>query len=229
MVSEPPLVSMCHARYEPACSVDPRVRPVFAPLFIHHDCACAAALLFTLSRGPQSPLHTTPPTPSPPQPHSASRRRHPRHHISASLRLTRSDRAPQPDAPPPTTPPCLQPTRARDPANRPAFEVRLVQVVPIFDGNSGESVHSRSPRRGSIHPPPAFGSSPNLEALALEAIKSEVQDGDSAVDAGGNISSVSNSTKYCCILQPRLTGQYIKLSVNSLYGKNKLALIILFY
>ncbi|KAL8487932.1 hypothetical protein ACS0TY_024284 [Phlomoides rotata] len=95
--------------------------------------------------------------------------------------------------------------RARDPANRPAFEVRLVQVVPIFDGNSGESVHSRSPRRGSIHPPPAFGSSPNLEALALEAIKSEVQDGDSAVDAGGNISSVSNSTKYCCILQPRLT------------------------
>lgn len=40
----------------------------------------------------------------------------------------------------------------------------------------------------SIHPPPAFGSSPNLEALALEASKSEVQDGDSAVDGGANIS-----------------------------------------
>lgn len=34
----------------------------------------------------------------------------------------------------------------------------------------------------SIHPPPAFGSSPNLEALALQASKSEVQD-DSGVDA----------------------------------------------
>ncbi|KAL0422948.1 UNVERIFIED_CONTAM: Serine/threonine-protein kinase STY46 [Sesamum latifolium] len=37
---------------------------------------------------------------------------------------------------------------ARDPANRPAFEVRLVQVAPVPDGNSGDSVHSRSPRRG---------------------------------------------------------------------------------
>ncbi|KAK4405377.1 Serine/threonine-protein kinase STY46 [Sesamum angolense] len=71
---------------------------------------------------------------------------------------------------------------ARDPANRPAFEVRLVQVLPASDGNSGDSVHSRSPRRGSVHPPPAFGSSPNLEALALEVSKSEVQDGDSGVN-----------------------------------------------
>ncbi|KAL8513123.1 hypothetical protein ACS0TY_019343 [Phlomoides rotata] len=27
MVLEPPLVLMCQARYEPACSVDPRARP----------------------------------------------------------------------------------------------------------------------------------------------------------------------------------------------------------
>ncbi|KAB2041285.1 hypothetical protein ERO13_D02G119201v2 [Gossypium hirsutum] len=33
----------------------------------------------------------------------------------------------------------------------------------------------------SIHPPPAFGSSPNLEALALEANKSKDQDGDSSL------------------------------------------------
>ncbi|KAK4284889.1 hypothetical protein QN277_001661 [Acacia crassicarpa] len=70
---------------------------------------------------------------------------------------------------------------ARDPANRPAIEVRQVQIYPISDGNSSDSVHSDVPReeacqtspknsrRLSIHPPPAFGSSPNLEALALEA------------------------------------------------------------
>lgn len=39
----------------------------------------------------------------------------------------------------------------------------------------------------SIHPPPAFGSSPNLEALALEVSKSEVQDGDSAIEGGNKL------------------------------------------
>jgi hypothetical protein len=34
----------------------------------------------------------------------------------------------------------------------------------------------------SIHPPPAFGSSTNLEALALEASKSQGQDHDSTSD-----------------------------------------------
>ncbi|KAF5727309.1 putative Homeodomain-like superfamily protein [Tripterygium wilfordii] len=38
---------------------------------------------------------------------------------------------------------------------------------------------SRQPKsRLSVHPPPAFGSSPNLGALVLEANKSEEQDGD---------------------------------------------------
>jgi hypothetical protein len=36
----------------------------------------------------------------------------------------------------------------------------------------------------SIHPPPAFGSSTNLEALALEASKSQGQDHDSTSDNG---------------------------------------------
>lgn len=34
----------------------------------------------------------------------------------------------------------------------------------------------------SVHPPPAFGSSPNLEALALEACKSHAQENDSVAD-----------------------------------------------
>ncbi|KAG5547593.1 hypothetical protein RHGRI_013330 [Rhododendron griersonianum] len=67
---------------------------------------------------------------------------------------------------------------AHDPVNRPAFEIRLVQVPPITaDGNTDDSTRPSSLRNGgpqSIHPPPAFGSSSNLEALALE-------DGDSAV------------------------------------------------
>ncbi|KAK7280610.1 hypothetical protein RJT34_25675 [Clitoria ternatea] len=74
---------------------------------------------------------------------------------------------------------------AHDPAKRPSIEVRLVQVHPISDGNSADSFESEAPgvesgqsaskysSRLSIHPPPAFGSSPNLEALALEANDSE--------------------------------------------------------
>ncbi|KAJ7001542.1 hypothetical protein NC653_011833 [Populus alba x Populus x berolinensis] len=46
---------------------------------------------------------------------------------------------------------------AHDPANRPAIEIRLVQVT--------------------MHPTPAFGSSPILEAIALEANKFDDQDG----------------------------------------------------
>ncbi|XP_052192340.1 serine/threonine-protein kinase STY46-like isoform X6 [Diospyros lotus] len=73
---------------------------------------------------------------------------------------------------------------ARDPANRPVFEIRLVQVPPVSDGNTADSACSSFPTSEgprSLHPPPAFGSSPNLEALALEANKSQAQDRDSAV------------------------------------------------
>ncbi|XVF00828.1 hypothetical protein REPUB_Repub04eG0035700 [Reevesia pubescens] len=84
---------------------------------------------------------------------------------------------------------------AHDPANRPAMEVRLVQVQSISDGSLADSTLSdplceesaqssqKNSSRQSIHPPPAFGSSPNLEALALEANKSQDQDGDSFVHA----------------------------------------------
>ncbi|WRX15740.1 hypothetical protein QQP08_008227 [Theobroma cacao] len=89
---------------------------------------------------------------------------------------------------------------AHDPANRPAMEVRLVQVQSISDGSLDYSTLSNplceesaqsSPKhssRQSIHPPPAFGSSPNLEALALEANKSQDQDGDNSVHANSKFS-----------------------------------------
>ncbi|KAM1003253.1 hypothetical protein ACFX2C_003601 [Malus domestica] len=82
---------------------------------------------------------------------------------------------------------------AHDPAHRPAIEVRLVQVHSIADMNAADTMNtdpgkdagqsSNISNRQSIHPPPAFGSSPNLEAFALEANKSEDHDAEHAVHA----------------------------------------------
>ncbi|KAI5596645.1 hypothetical protein POPTR_002G015400v4 [Populus trichocarpa] len=65
---------------------------------------------------------------------------------------------------------------ARNPATRPAIEVRLVQVPSAYNGHSGDSVDSDPPRKlqlqyfdylekQSIHPPPAFGSLTDFELL----------------------------------------------------------------
>lgn len=72
---------------------------------------------------------------------------------------------------------------ASDPGNRPVFTVRLVQVSPVQDGKQDDpdgegDVHCTSNYFRHSHPPPAFGSSPNLEALALEASKQHMHDGD---------------------------------------------------
>ncbi|KAL1542858.1 Serine/threonine-protein kinase sty46 [Salvia divinorum] len=75
---------------------------------------------------------------------------------------------------------------ARDPLTRPAVDVRLVQVRPTCDGNSGNTVHSSFSKGGnglpldSIHPPPAFGASANFE-LAYEGNESDAQDENSSV------------------------------------------------
>ncbi|XP_057805916.1 serine/threonine-protein kinase STY46-like isoform X2 [Salvia miltiorrhiza] len=100
---------------------------------------------------------------------------------------------------------------ARDPANRPTFDVRLVQVVPASDGNLGDAAHSSSPRKDSIHPPPAFGSSPNLEALALQASKSEVQDGDIGADAVAKFRRPMHEITFSTIDRPKLLSQLTSL------------------
>ncbi|KAL1541186.1 Serine/threonine-protein kinase sty46 [Salvia divinorum] len=100
---------------------------------------------------------------------------------------------------------------ARDPANRPTFDVRLVQVVPASDGNLGDIEHSSSPRKESIHPPPAFGSSPNLEALALQACKSEVQDGDIGADAVAKFRRPMHEITFSTIDRPKLLSQLTSL------------------
>ncbi|KAK4378190.1 hypothetical protein RND71_000052 [Anisodus tanguticus] len=105
---------------------------------------------------------------------------------------------------------------AHDPANRPAFEVRLVQVAPVLDENSTDSVYSSSAKKDvsrSVHPPPAFGSSPNLEALACEIIKSEVQDEDEDEDAPpcANISRSMHEITFSTDDKPKLLSQLTSL------------------
>ncbi|KAJ4702200.1 putative Protein kinase [Melia azedarach] len=82
---------------------------------------------------------------------------------------------------------------ARGPAARPAIEVRLVRVHSASTGRYNDSVHSSSPRnvktqfscypyKKSIHPPPAFGSSLDVE-LGHEDNEVDVQDKDVTVHA----------------------------------------------
>ncbi|KAF6135637.1 hypothetical protein GIB67_028208 [Kingdonia uniflora] len=109
---------------------------------------------------------------------------------------------------------------AHDPASRPALEVRLVQVPSISDGNFVDSALSSSPReddaqspsdypsRQSIHPPPAFGSSPNLEGLALEASKT---DEDGSVNANSLFNQPMHEITFSTDDKPKLLSQLTSL------------------
>ncbi|KAL5713939.1 non-specific serine/threonine protein kinase [Ranunculus cassubicifolius] len=113
---------------------------------------------------------------------------------------------------------------AHHPDTRPAIEVRLVQVSPISDENLNDSFHSDSSNREeaqssfnnqtnkkSIHPPPAFGSSPNLEALALEANKSDAQDGDSTENTNRSFSQPLHEVTFSTEDKPKLLSQLTSL------------------
>nr|XP_043623977.1 serine/threonine-protein kinase STY46 [Erigeron canadensis] len=103
---------------------------------------------------------------------------------------------------------------AHDPANRPAFDVRLVQVSPTTDVSSDDLTYSSSPRHqtsNSIHPPPAFGSSPNLEALALEANESQVRNGDSAVNSYSTMRRPMHEITFSTEDKPKLLSQLTAL------------------
>ncbi|XP_069146625.1 serine/threonine-protein kinase STY46 isoform X2 [Solanum lycopersicum] len=102
---------------------------------------------------------------------------------------------------------------AHDPANRPAFDVRLVQVTQAPDGNSADPVPLNSATKEisrSVFPLPAFGSSPNLEALALEASKSEVQDEDVTVTCG-NLLRPMHEITFSTDDKPKLLSQLTSL------------------
>ncbi|XP_020517236.1 serine/threonine-protein kinase STY46 isoform X2 [Amborella trichopoda] len=112
---------------------------------------------------------------------------------------------------------------AQDPANRPAFHVRIVQVASSNDGRTsgalplnlpgnddGETASSHASKQ-SVHPPPAFGSSPNLEALAIESSKSQVKDGDSAVNANPSIARPMHEITFSTDDKPKLLSQLTAL------------------
>lgn len=108
---------------------------------------------------------------------------------------------------------------AHNPANRPAIEVRLVQVHPLSDGNSVYPIHPGSPTediaqsssRQSLHPPPAFGSSPNLEALALEANNSEDKDEERSVHANTQFARPMHEITLSTDDKPKLLSQLTSL------------------
>ncbi|KAE9618515.1 putative dual-specificity kinase TKL-Pl-4 family [Lupinus albus] len=112
---------------------------------------------------------------------------------------------------------------AHDPANRPAIEVRLVQVHPISDGNSADSVVSDVPgkesgqssskfsHRPGLHPPPAFGSSPNLEALALEANNSDDIEEEQSVNTSAQYSRPMHEITFSTDDKPKLLSQLTAL------------------
>ncbi|KAJ0964049.1 hypothetical protein J5N97_029171 [Dioscorea zingiberensis] len=77
---------------------------------------------------------------------------------------------------------------AHDPANRPAFDVRIVQVYVLIMSYIEVILlilmHKRKRMLNalqSLHHPLAFGSSVNLEALVLESNNHQAQDGDSPI------------------------------------------------
>ncbi|KAG5530124.1 hypothetical protein RHGRI_030484 [Rhododendron griersonianum] len=112
---------------------------------------------------------------------------------------------------------------AEDPACRLAFEVRLVQVHPTSCGTSVDSDRldslvnddaqsnvNHSSRLGN-HPPPTFGSSPNLEALAHHVNGSQVEDGDSVVHSASRFSRPMHEITFSTVDKPKLLSQLTSL------------------
>ncbi|XP_075654463.1 serine/threonine-protein kinase STY17-like isoform X2 [Castanea sativa] len=112
---------------------------------------------------------------------------------------------------------------AEDPANRPAFDVRQVQVHPIANGNFVDSVNLDSSMtedaqssfhngsRLTNHPPPTFGSSPNLEASSIQGNKDNVEDEDSAINVTPHLSRPMHEITFSTIDKPKILNQLTSL------------------
>lgn len=99
---------------------------------------------------------------------------------------------------------------AHDPANRPALDVRLVQVRPISEGTTVDSAQESSPFTRKSHPPPAFGSSPNLEALALEGNK-PYNDEEDKTNASSRLLRPMHEITFSTDDKPKLLSQLTSL------------------
>ncbi|TKY70282.1 Serine/threonine-protein kinase HT1 [Spatholobus suberectus] len=108
---------------------------------------------------------------------------------------------------------------AEDPASRPAFLVRLVQVYPFGGANYVDSIHSDPSEKEDaqsslnyslkqgIHPPPTFGSSSNLEALALQTTKNNIEDGGSAMSVTPYFNRPMHEITFSTVDKPKLLSQ----------------------
>ncbi|GLJ40447.1 hypothetical protein SUGI_0833400 [Cryptomeria japonica] len=113
---------------------------------------------------------------------------------------------------------------AEDPEHRPAFDVRVVDILPVMEGRSSDFSNSESPRsenpcgasacpipRVSTHPPPAFGSSPNLEALVLEVSKKSNGAGDGETNEDRIIARPMYEITFSSEDKPKLLSQLTSL------------------
>ncbi|XP_009109275.3 serine/threonine-protein kinase STY17 [Brassica rapa] len=108
---------------------------------------------------------------------------------------------------------------AEDPATRPVFEVRCVQVSPSLNGHSADIDASdpavKEDAQSSYHSsrvlaPPTFGSSPNFEAFT-QAYKHHAEDDDSAVNAQFPNSRPMHEITFSTIDKPKLLSQLTAL------------------
>ncbi|KAL3591872.1 hypothetical protein D5086_010512, partial [Populus alba] len=109
---------------------------------------------------------------------------------------------------------------AENPANRPAFEVHLVQMYPSWNGNFNDPVHSDptmkedaqssyfTNKQGML-PPPTFGSSPHLEAF--QAFRYNVEDGDGAINSTPCRSRPMHEITFSTVDRPKLLSQLTSL------------------
>ncbi|XP_019089454.1 PREDICTED: serine/threonine-protein kinase STY17-like [Camelina sativa] len=103
---------------------------------------------------------------------------------------------------------------AEDPATRPVFEVRCVQVSPTLNGNSDADSSDPAVKEDAqssynssrVLAPPTFGSSPNFEALT-QAYKDHAEDDDSAVNAHLPNSRPMHEITFSTIDKPKLLSQ----------------------
>ncbi|KAK7309390.1 hypothetical protein RJT34_06077 [Clitoria ternatea] len=108
---------------------------------------------------------------------------------------------------------------AEDPAARPAFQVRLVQVYPFAGANYVDSMLSDPSEKEDaqsslncslkqgIHPPPTFGSSSNLEALGLQTSKNNIEDGSGAMSVTPYVHRPMHEITFSTVDKPKLLSQ----------------------
>ncbi|KAH0698042.1 hypothetical protein KY290_015856 [Solanum tuberosum] len=99
---------------------------------------------------------------------------------------------------------------AKDPENRPAFDVRLVQVHPTYNGISSNSDDVNSAVKEEypcIHPPPTFGSSSNLQPFEIDDNNSHVNDGASDANSTSGTTRSMHEITFSTINKPKLLTQ----------------------